>query len=177
MLTKLYTHVCDHNILIKFNSHEHPLSHLGVMALYLQKTSWKISCLGPFWKSLCPILTKLYTHVCDHKILIKSDSHVNRCSHLRVTALYLKKTTWKISCLGPFWKSVCPILTKLFTHVCDHNILIKFDSHVNRFSHLGVMALYLQKKYWKISLIIMALTFCGKKNPGSWGIRVLWTHF
>jgi len=40
---------------------------------------------------------------------------------------------------------MCPILTKLNTHVCDHNILIKFDIHGNRFSHLGVMVLYLQK--------------------------------
>ena len=43
-------------------------------------------------------------------------------------------------------KTICPILTKLCTHVCDHNILIKFDSHGNRFSHLGVTALYLQSK-------------------------------
>ena len=45
-----------------------------------------------------------------------------------------------------FLKTICPILTKLYTHVCDHDILIKFDSHGNRFSHLGVTALYLKKK-------------------------------
>ena len=37
------------------------------------------------------------------------------------------------------------VQSSLYTHVCDHNILIKFDSHGNRFSHLGVTALYLPK--------------------------------
>ena len=103
--------------------------HLGVTALYLQWTTWKISCLGPFWKIMCQIITKLYTHVCDQNILIKFNSNGKRLSHLGVTALYLQKTTWKIYCLGPFLTSMCPILTKLYTHVCDHNILIKFNSH------------------------------------------------
>ena len=86
-------------------------------------------------------------------------------------------------------KTICPILTKLYTRVCDHTILIRFDSHGNRFSHLGVTTFICKTTTGQIStllgalasnihrclsymcrlswIIIIALTFCGKK----------WTHF
>ena len=91
---------------------------------------------------MCPILTKLYTHVCDHNILIKFDSHGNRFSHLGVTALYLGgKTTWKMSCLGQ-----------------TSTLLGALASNIHR------CLSYMCRLSW---IIIIALTFCGKK----------WTHF
>ena len=83
-------------------------------------------------------LSILYTHVCDHNILIKFDSHGNCVSHLWVTALYLQKTTWKISCLGQ-----------------TSTLLGALASNIHRC--LSYM--------WRLSwIIIMALSFCGKKS-------------
>ena len=85
-------------------------------------------------------LIKLYTHVCDHNhnILIKFDSHGNRFSHLGVTALYLQKTTWNRSCLG----QTSTLLGAIASNI--HRCL----SYMCRLSRI----------------IIMALTFCGKKT-------------
>ena len=95
-------------------------------------------------------------------------------------------------------------LILIFTHVCDHNILIKFDSHGNRLSHLGVTALYLQIKNLKnilsgsnfytvrstclkhSQMFILYVQIILNNHYGfyflwqkirSGGIRVLWTHF
>ena len=95
-------------------------------------------------------------------------------------------------------------LSKPYIHVCDHNILIKFDSHGNRFGHLGVTALYLQKNDLKNILsgsnFYTVRSTCLKHKQmfilyvqiilnnhygsyflwqkiGSRPIRVLWTHF
>ena len=63
-------------------------------------------------------------------------------------------------------KTICPILTKLYTHVRDHNILIKFDSHGNRFSHLGVTAHYCKKNELK-KYLVCALSgkVCVQSSP------------
>ena len=89
-------------------------------------------------KTICPILTKLYTHVCDHDILIKFDSHGNHLCHLGVTALYLQKTTWKISCQGQ-----------------TSTLLGALASNIHR------CLSYMCRLSW---IIIIALTFCGKKS-------------
>ena len=85
---------------------------------------------------LCP--HKVYTHVCEHNILIKFDSHGNRYSHLGVTALYLPKTTWKISCLGQTSTLLGALASNI--HICLS---------------------YMCRLSW---IIIIALTFCGKES-------------
>ena len=70
--------------------------------------------------------------------MIKFDSHGNRFSHLGVTALYLQKTTWKISCLGQ-----------------TSTLLGALASNIHR------CLSYMCRLSW---IIIMALTFCGKKS-------------
>ena len=90
------------------------------------------------------ILTKLYTHVCDQNILINVDSHGNCFSHLGVTALICKKTTWKISCL------------------CQTSTLLgALASNIHR------CLLHMCRLSW---IFIMALIFCGKKTE-------VWAHF
>ena len=65
-------------------------------------------------------------------------SHGNRFSHLGVTALYLQKTTWNISCLDQ-----------------TSTLLGALASNIHR------CLSYMCRLSW---IIIMALTFCGKKS-------------
>ena len=65
--------------------------------------------------------------------------HFGNCfSHLGVTALYLQKTTWKISCLGQ-----------------TSTLLGALASNIHR------CLSYMCRLSW---IIIMALTLCGKKS-------------